>query len=327
MQTRQLGQFTVSALGLGCMSMSQAYGTPDRAESERVLHRALDIGYTFLDTASVYGVGHNETLIGEVLKQRRHEFVLASKCGIYRTQDQGLAVDCRPESIRATCEDSLRRLQTDVIDLYYLHRVDPKVPLEDQIGTMADLVTQGKIQAIGLSEVGPNTLRKAHQQYPVTALQSEYSLCSREVEQDILPLCKELGVAFVPFSPLSRALLTDNIQSISEFDEDDFRHSLPRFQGENLAHNKLAISAIAQIAKDNHCTLAQLALAWLLAQGDGDYIPIPGTKHVRYVNENAGAVELEIATADLVRCGELINDAKLAGERYNPQRMRSVNRD
>ena len=315
MQTRMLGDLEVSAIGLGCMSMSHAYGTPDPAEAERALLRSLDVGYTFLDTASVYGLGHNEKLLGRVLRSRRNEFVLASKCGIKVDDKFRRSVDCSPKSVKKTCDESLRNLQTDVIDLYYLHRRDHQVPIEESVGDMADLVVAGKIRTIGLSEVSSTTLRKAHAVHPITAVQSEYSLWTREPEARVLETCSELGVGFVPFSPLARAFLTGAVRKPEDLAEGDLRRSMPRFMDENLSSNVALLAEYEAIARNNECTMAQLALAWVLAQGD-NLVPIPGTKHVAFVEENARAADLEISAADLARAGEIINPDTVSGPRY-----------
>lgn len=316
MQTRKLGPFDVSAIGLGCMSMSHAYGTPDDVESEKALHRALDLGYTLLDTAALYGFGANETLIGKVLKNRRHEYVLASKCGIFKDENGKRLIDGRPEILRKTCEDSLRRLQTDVIDLYYLHRWDRQVPIEDSVGALAGLVQQGKIKAIGLSECSAATLRKAHAVHPITALQTEYSLWTRNPEIAVLKACRELGVTFVAFSPLARGFLTGALRDANQLADNDLRRSMPRFQGENFLKNLRLLDAFVQIAKEVGCTPSQLALAWVLAQGE-DIIPIPGTRHVQYVEENAGAVAVELSDEILSRLHRLINQHTVSGGRYS----------
>jgi aryl-alcohol dehydrogenase-like predicted oxidoreductase len=322
--TRKLGQLEVSAIGLGCMSMSQAYGKPDPAESERSLHRSLDVGYTFLDTASVYGLGHNEKLIGRVLKEKRSSFVLASKCGIVVDERGRRGVDCSPEAVRQTCEKSLENLQTDVIDLYYLHRRDPNVPIEDSVGALAELVAEGKVRTIGLSEVSSTTLRRAHAVHPITAVQSEYSLWTRDPEHRVLATCEELGVGFVPFSPLGRAFLAGAVKNPDEdLEKHDMRRGMPRFQGENFQKNSALLDALGAVAADNACTLAQLALAWVLAQGD-TLVPIPGTKHTAFVEENAAAASLEISDADLTRAGEIFNAETVAGERYAKAMMISL---
>ena len=305
MKTRKLGPFQVSAIGLGCMSMSQAYGTPDLRESERALKRALEAGYTFFDTASAYGAGHNEELIGRVLGAERDKFVLASKCGIVAGDGGVRGVDCRPETIKKTCEDSLRRLKTDVIDLYYLHRLDFNVPIEDSVGAMAELVQEGKIRTDAV--------------HPITAMQSEYSLWTRNPEQRVLAACRELGVAFVPFSPLGRAFLAGTVRDVErDLEDGDLRRGMPRFLGGDFEHNLSLLDEFEAIASNNDCTMAQLALAWVLSREDGTLIPIPGTKHVKYVEENAAAVDLAISTADLERAGALINADTVRGDRYAP---------
>ena len=323
MQTRMIGQLEVSAIGLGCMSMSQAYGKPDRGESERVLHRALDVGYTFLDTASVYGLGHNEKLIGETLKKRRGEFVLASKCGIIVGAEGRRAVDCRPEAVKQTCHESLERLQTDVIDLYYLHRRDREVPIEESVGALAELIAEGKIKHIGLSEVSSSTLRKAHAVHPITAVQSEYSLWTRDPENKVLATCTELGVGFVPFSPLGRAFLSGRVIDLGALEENDMRQRMPRFRGDNFQRNLELLEEFEALAADNRCTMAQLALAWLLAQGE-TLVPIPGTKHVGYAVENAEAASLSVAEGDLKRAGEIISPKTVSGDRYGRAQMISL---
>lgn len=327
MKTATLGDLEVSAIGLGCMGMSQAYGEADPAEAERTLHRALDLGVTFLDTANAYGLGHNESLIGRVLGQRRHEFVLATKFGIVVDADGKRSIDGRPEQVAARCDESLARLQTDVIDLYYLHRLDPDVPIEDTVGAMAELVTAGKIRYLGLSEVSARTLRRACAVHPITAVQSEYSLWTRDPETHVLPACRELGVGFVPFSPLGRAMLTGTIDGESAIaGKGDMRPRMPRFQGDNLQQNLTLVDALAGLAEAHDCTPGQLALAWLLAQGD-DIAPIPGTKRVRYLEENAAAEAINLSDAEMGQLEELFSPDNVAGERYAPAAMRSVDRD
>ncbi len=324
MHTRKLGEFEVSALGLGCMSMSQSYGEADRSESERALHRALDVGYTMLDTASLYGYEHNEKLIGETLKDRRQEYVLASKCGNFRDRETGKrTVDGRPEKIREICEQSLRNLQTDVIDLYYLHRLDPKVPIEESTGALAELVAEGKIRSIGLSEVSSETIRKAHAVHPLTAVQSEYSLWTRLPELRVLATCHELGITFVPFSPLGRGFLTGKLKDMSAVGEDDLRLTMPRFLGENFDQNLGLLEEYEKIAVENNCSPAQLALAWLLSK-DETVIPIPGTKHVEYVEENAGAGDIQLSAIVIQRLDQLINDNTVQGDRYNETFMKMM---
>ena len=322
MQTRQLGELQVSALGLGCMSMSQSYGAANREESERALHRALDVGYTFLDTASLYGLGHNETLIGEVLPGRREEFVLASKCGIVN-RDGKRAVDCTPANVKKTCDESLRRLNTDVIDLYYLHRRDFNVPIEESVGALADCVAAGKIRYIGLSECSSSTISKAHREHPICAVQSEYSLWSREPEHKVFDCCRELGIGFVPFSPLGRAFLAGVVSDMSVLGEDDMRQTMPRFLGENFQQNLKQLAALREMAESYSCTMAQLALAWVLAQ-DPNFVPIPGTKHVKFVEENAKATELSIAAEDLALAGEIFSGDNVHGDRYAKSHMISL---
>jgi aryl-alcohol dehydrogenase-like predicted oxidoreductase len=327
MKTHKLGELSVSAIGLGCMGMSQAYGKADPAESERTLHRALDIGVNFLDTANAYGMGHNEELIGRVLKQRRGEMVLATKFGIALSADGKRGIDGHPDQIEQRCDESLARLQTDVIDLYYLHRLDPKVPIEDSVGAMADLVTAGKVRHIGLSEVSAATLRRAHAVHPITAVQSEYSLWTRDPEPHVLPTCRELGVGFVPFSPLGRAILTGAITDADSLTgERDMRSNMPRFQGENLAKNLSLVERFAELADDKGCTRGQLALAWLLAQGN-DIAPIPGTKRVSYLEENAAACDIELTQDEIDRIDHLFLQGNIAGERYAPAGMKSLDRD
>ena len=324
MDSRKLGDLTVSALGLGCMSMSQAYGVADRQESERCLHQALDSGYTFLDTASVYGLGHNETLIGEVLNSRRQEFVLASKCGIIN-RDGKRGVDCTPENIKKTCEESLKRLNTDVIDLYYLHRRDFNVPIEESVGALADCVKDGKIRHIGLSEASATTIKKAHGEHPICAVQSEYSLWTRDPENNVLDCCKKLGIGFVPFSPLGRAILSGVIRDMSTLESDDMRQTMPRFLGDNFTQNLKLVDELEIIAQENSCTPSQLALAWVLAQDD-DFVPIPGTKHVKYAIENAQTLDCKIAERDLAKLGQLFEN-KVRGDRYAESQMISLDTD
>lgn len=318
MQKRQLGELEVSAIGLGCMSMSFGYGPVDDTESIQALHRALDLGYTFLDTASVYGLGHNEKLIGAHLAQRRHEYVLASKCGITVTEDGGRAVDCSPANVRSTCEQSLRNLQTDCIDLYYLHRLDHSVPIEESVGELARLVAEGKIRCIGLSEMSSTTIRRAHSEHPVTAVQSEYSLWTREPEYRVLEACEELGIGFVPFSPVARGFLCGTLDAATEFGELDMRRNMPRFQGENYTTNVALLEQFEALGKTQGCTPAQLSLAWVLAQGN-TLVPIPGTRHISYVEENAAAADLLLPADVLSRAGELISPESIQGARYAPE--------
>ena len=317
MKTRTIGSLTVSEIGLGCMNMSMGYGKADDNESARLLNEALDIGYTFLDTAQVYGSGHNESLIGSSLETRRNEYVLATKCGLSR--EEGINGD--PAGIMKSCENSLKRLRTDVIDLYYLHRVDPNIPIEESTGALAKLVEQGKVREIGLSEVCSENLRRAHKVHPIAALQSEYSLWSRTPERGILDVCDELGVAMVPFSPLGRAFLTGKATDITQMTENDLRVTIgrPRFEPEAFAQNSKLLIPFAEIAKQNNCTMAQLALAWLLHRNNS--VPIPGTKHIDFMKENAGAASVSLSDETVKALNELINESTVVGNRYNDDRM------
>jgi aryl-alcohol dehydrogenase-like predicted oxidoreductase len=317
MQTRKLGPFDVSALGLGCMSFSHAYGTPpDPASAARVLLAALDSGYTHFDTAALYGFGANETLLGNTLKARRKEFMLASICGMFRNDAGVRTVDARPDVLKKTCEDSLKRLQTDVIDLYYLHRWDRKVPIEDSIGAMADMVKEGKVRAIGVSEVSADTLRRAHRTHPIAAVQTEYSLWTRNAEIAVLDACEELSIAFVAFSPLARGFLTGELRDIAALPAKDIRLAMPRFQKENFPKNLRLLDGFAAIAASNNCSMAQLALAWLLAKSD-IVIPIPGTTRLDHLAENAGAAKVRLNAGALARMDALINPETVSGPRYN----------
>ena len=326
MQTTRLGDLEVSVIGLGCMSMSQSYGAADRGESERTLHQALDLGVTFFDTANAYGFGHNEELIGEVLSSRRQEFTLATKFAIVKHADGRRTIDARPDQIAARCEESLKRLRTDVIDLYYQHRLDPNVPIEDSVGAMADLVTAGKVRYLGLSEISAKTLRRAHAVHPITAVQSEYSLFTRDPEDHVLPACRELGVGFVPFSPLCRALLTGKLRDMAPLGDKDLRAGLPRFQGSNFIANLKLVDRFEQIAAELNATPAQLALAWLLAKGTG-IAPIPGTKHLANLVENVDAATIVLDEAGISRLDELFVAGNVAGERYSDALMKSIDRD
>jgi len=317
MQTRKVGPFEVNAIGLGCMSMSHAYGTPDVAEAEVALHKALDIGYNFLDTAALYGFGKNEELLGRVLKDRRSEYTLASKCGIFKDPDGGKRkIDGRPEVLRQTCEEALKRLNTDVIDLYYLHRWDKNVPVEESIGEMSRLVEEGKVRTLGISEVSADTLRKAHATHPLAALQTEYSLWSRNAEIAVIDACKELGITFVAFSPLARGYLTGKLTDPEKQLEDgDLRKNMPRFHKENYDKNMALFAKYKVIADNVGCTPAQLAIAWTLAKAP-HIIPIPGTRHTDYVVENFGAMDVTLDEATLSALDELINQDTVAGPRY-----------
>ena len=317
MQSRALGPFTTSALGLGCMSLSHAYGTPPDAQTAgKVLLKALDLGYRLIDTAALYGFGANETLIGTVLKHRRGDYVLASKCGMFRNAQGVREVDGRPEILTKTCEDSLKRLQTDVIDLYYLHRWDKRVPIEDSIGAMSDMVKQGKVKTIGLSEVSADTLRKAHRIHPITAVQTEYSLWTRNPEIAVLDACGEIGAAFVAFSPLARGFLTGDLRDMSTLPPKDIRLAMPRFQGEHFQKNLKLLDGFETIARENDCTMAQLALAWLLAKAP-HIIPIPGTTRPDHLAENARGAEVRLLPSAMARMEALINPDTVSGPRYN----------
>ena len=324
MEYRRLGKssLVVSAMGLGCMGMSQSYGTPDDAESIATIHHALDQGLTFLDTADVYGLGLNEELVGRAIAKRRNEVILATKFANTRHPDGTMTVNGRPEYVQQACETSLRRLKISTIDLYYQHRVDSNVPIEDTVGAMARLVEQGKVRYLGLSEAGPATIRRAHAVYPITALQNEYSLWTRDPEDHILPLCRELGIGLVAYSPLGRGFLTGQIKS-NEFGEADFRRISPRFQGDNFQKNLQLVDRVEKVAAEKHCTPAQLALAWVLAQGD-DIVPIPGTKRRKYLDENLAALNVRLSAADLAKIAEIAPLGVAAGHRYPEVHMKRV---
>jgi len=319
MHQRNLGPFPVGVIGLGCMNLSHAYGVPPAPEvAEQVLLRALDLGITHFDTAALYGFGANETLVGRVLSPYRSRFTLASKCAMTGV-DGKRVIDGRPETIKRTCDEALARLRTDVIDLYYLHRWDKKVPIEDSMGAMAELVAAGKIRAVGLSEVSADTLRRAHAVHPVAAVQTEYSLWTRNAEIAVLDTCRELGAAFVAFSPVARGYLADafhTVEDVAAFDAKDIRRAMPRFQGDNLVANLKLLQDYRALAQEAGCTPAQLALAWLLAQGD-HVLPIPGTTSLAHLEENLAAADLKLDPALLARAGALINQRTVTGPRYN----------
>lgn len=328
MKYRQLGTRgpTVSAIGLGCMSMSQSYGSRDDDESIRAIHRALALGVTFFDTAAIYGEGHNEMLVGRALGPHRKDIVLATKCGIVPARPgPGIDADGSAAAIVASCDESLQRLGTDVIDLFYLHRVDPRVPIEESVGALAGLVRAGKVRHIGLSEAAPATIRRAQQVHPIAALQSEYALWFREPEKEVLPVCRELGIAFVPFSPLGRGFLSGAVKDTDSLPANDVRRRLPRFQGANFDHNLALVQRLTTMASRKGCTPAQLALAWLLAKGD-DIVPIPGTKRVKYVEENVGAVDITVTQAEIDQLEATFAPNAAAGDRYNEAMGRLVDR-
>ncbi len=315
-----------SQIGLGCMGMSEFYGEADETESLRTLHRALEIGVNFWDTSDVYGPLTNEVLLSKILKDRRNEVVLATKFGIVRDPNNPSVrgFSGTPEYCQKSCEASLKRLGIDVIDLYYLHRVDPNTPIEETVGAMADLVKQGKVRYLGLSEASAQTLRKANAVHPISALQTEYSLWSRDVEEEIIPTCRELGIGFVPYSPLSRGFLSGEIKSMDDFAPNDFRRISPRFQGENFQKNLDLVEKIKHLANEKNCTPSQLALAWVSAQGE-DMFPIPGTKRVKYLEENAASTEIKLSVEDLAAIEKISPKGMVSGERYGEMGMKFVN--
>jgi len=317
METRRLGPLTVPALGLGCMGMSEFYGPTDEAEAIATIHRSIELGITLLDTADMYGPFTNEELVGRAIRGRRAEVVLATKCGIVRDPERRTirALNGRPDYIRQACDASLRRLGVDHVDLYQLHRVDPNVPIEESVGAMAELVRAGKTRAIGLSEAGPNTLRRAAKVHPIASLQTEYSLLTRDAETEVLPTCRELGVGFLAYSPLGRGLLTGRYRKRADFSPDDYRHYSPRFAEGAFERNVALVERAAELARRKGCTVAQLALAWLLAQGP-EVVPIPGTKSRRRLEENAGALGVTLSRAELAELEVLLPPGAAAGERY-----------
>ncbi|MGD0038540.1 MAG: aldo/keto reductase [Bacteroidota bacterium] len=329
MKQRALGKNgpTVSAVGLGCMGMSEFYGTVNDTESISVIHAAINLGVTFFDTADMYGVGHNEELLGKAIKGKRDALFIATKFGNVRGADKSfLGINGKPEYVKSACEASLRRLNIDTIDLYYQHRVDTNTPIEETVGAMSELVREGKIRYLGLSEAGPATIRRAYSVHPITALQTEYSLWIRDVEEEILPTCRELGIGFVPYSPLGRGFLTGRFKSLSDFAEGDFRKSNhPRFEEENLKKNLQIVETIKKFAAEKKCTPSQLALAWCLAQGE-DIIPIPGTKKLNYLGENIKAVDVHLTSEDVHKINEALPAGIASGERYPVMQMQRVGR-
>ncbi|MFH1743851.1 MAG: aldo/keto reductase [bacterium] len=326
MKTRYLGsqKLAVSEIGLGCMGMSEYYGPTNEEESRATIRRALDLGVTFFDTADVYGIGHNERLVGRALRDVRERVVIATKFGAVRSPDGEFKGICgRPEYVREACEASLKRLGIETIDLYYQHRVDKQTPIEETVGAMAELVRQGKVKTLGLSEVSSKNLRRAHTVHPIAAVQTEYSLWSRDPEDGILPTCRELGVGFVPYSPLGRGFLSGKIRSAEKLAEDDFRRFTPRFQGDNFQHNLNLLNKVEELAGEKGCAPGQIALAWLLAQGK-DIVSIPGTRRIKYLEENVAAAEVELTAKDLARIEDVFPKGSAAGERYPEPMMDAI---